>query len=56
MSEKRLRVDIGEIQRLIQEKEVKDVTWVSKKEQLADGLTKRDVCMDNLMNILSVER
>ena len=53
VSEKRLRVDIGEIQRLIEDKEVKDVAWVSKTEQLADGLTKRDVNMHGLMNILS---
>ena len=53
VSEKRLRVDIGEIQRLIEEKEVKDVKWVSKNNQLADGLTKRDVNMNELMQWLS---
>ena len=56
VSEKRLRVDIGEIQRMIENKEVHDVSWVSKKEQLADGLTKRDVHMEALMKILSVDR
>ena len=56
VSEKRLRVDIGEVQRMIEEKEVQDVSWVSKKEQLADGLTKRDVRMEALTKIMSVER
>ena len=51
-----MRVDTGEIQRLIEDKEVKDVAWVSKTEQLADGLTKRDVNMHSLMNILSGDR
>ena len=48
VSEKRLRIDIGEIQRLIEDKEIRDVKWIPKEEQLADGLTKRDVNMDNL--------
>ena len=56
VAEKRLRVDIGEIQRLIEEKEVGDVKWISKKKQLADGLTKRDVNMDGLMHQMSNDR
>ena len=43
VKEKRLRVDICEIQRLLEQKEVNDVLWVSSENQLADGLTKRDV-------------
>ena len=56
VGEKRLRIDIGEIQRLIEEKEVSDVKWISKKKQLADGLTKRDVDMDALLHLLSDAR
>ena len=53
VSEKRLRIDIGEIQRLIEEKEVQDVKWISKDDQLADGLTKRDVNMDDLLYLFN---
>ena len=52
VQEKRLRIDIGEIQRLIEQKEITDVKWICKEKQLADGLTKRDVDMENVMNIL----
>ena len=52
VQEKRLRIDIGEIQRLIEEKEIHDVHWISKENQLADGLTKRDVEMDNVLYLL----
>ena len=45
---KRVRIDIAEINRMITEKEVTDVTWVDSKEQLADPLTKRDVVMKAL--------
>ena len=50
VKEKRLRIDIGEIQRMITNGEVKDVQWVPTNDQIADGLTKRDV-----LKIKSVE-
>ena len=53
VSEKRLRIDIGEIQRLLEDKEIQDVKWISKEKQLADGLTKRDVNMDDLLYIFN---
>lgn len=43
VKEKRLRIDIGEIQRMLTNDEVKDVQWIPTKDQIADGLTKRDV-------------
>ena len=43
VKEKRLRIDTGKIQRMLSEGEVKDVKWVPTNEQIADGLTKRDV-------------
>ena len=52
VQEKRLRIDIGEIQRLIEHKEITDVKWICKEKQLADGLTKRDVDMENVMNMI----
>ena len=53
VSEKRLRIDIGEIQRLLEDKEIQDVKWISKEKQLADGLTKRDVNMDDLLYLFN---
>ena len=52
VTEKHLRIDIGEIQRLLEDKEIKDVKWIPKEEQIADGLTKRDVTMNDLMDLL----
>ena len=43
VKEKRLRIDIGEIQRMLTESEVNDVKWVPSEEQIADVMTKRDV-------------
>ena len=53
VAEKRLRIDIGEIQRLIEDKEIKDVKWIHKEEQLADGLTKRDVNMEEFLYLFN---
>ena len=39
--EKRLRVNIAEIRRLLAEKEVKTVVWIQGSNQIADILTKR---------------
>ena len=47
--EKRLQVDLGELQRLLEEGEVQDVKWIPTELQLSDGLTKRDVSMNNLL-------
>ena len=53
VNEKRLRVDVGEVQRLLEDKEVKDVKWIPGEDQLANGLTKRDVKMDTLLNLIT---
>ena len=41
--EKRLRVNIAEIRRLLAEKEVKAVMWIQSSNQIADILTKKGV-------------
>ena len=48
-----MRVDLGEVQRLLEEGEVQDVKWIPTELQLADGLTKRDVSMNNLLELVS---
>ena len=55
MNEKRLRVDVGEVQRLLEDKEVQDVKWIPGEDQLANGLTKRDVKMDNLLDLMTLK-
>ena len=40
---KRLRIDMAEIKRMINDKAIEELCWVSSKEQLADTFTKRDV-------------
>ena len=52
VSEKRLRVDVGEVQRLLEDREVKDIKWISKDDQLANGLTKRGAQMDDLLQLM----
>ena len=42
MKAKRLRIDLAEINRMIQDGELKELKWVPSKEQLADVLTKQD--------------
>ena len=51
--EKRLQVDLGEVQRLLEEGEIQDVKWIPTESQLADGLTKRYVSMNNLLELVS---
>ena len=53
VQEKKLRIDIAEIQRCIEEKEIVDLRYVRSDEQLADGFTKRDVCMTKLMELVN---
>ena len=55
VQEKKLRIDIAEIQRCL-EKEITDLRYVSTDEQYADGLTKRDVCMERKMTIFNDDR
>ena len=47
-----MRVDLAEIRRMINEKEIKDLKWVESKRQLADGLTKRDIPMLEIVKIM----
>eukprot|EP00794_Sanderia_malayensis_P010352 gene10352-11428_t len=49
---KRLRIDIAEIEEVLREKEIKELKWGESKDQLADGLTKRAVLVDRIMNIV----
>jgi len=52
VQERRLRVDIGEVQRLIEEKEIGDIKWIPSEDMLGDGLTKRDKNCEKLRKFL----
>ena len=49
--EERLRLDLGEVQRLLEEEEVQDVKSIPTELQLEDGLTKRDVLLTICWNL-----
>ena len=51
--ERRLRVDMGEVQRLLEDKEIVDIKWIPTNLQLADGLTKRDINMQKLFSVIN---
>ena len=49
--EKRLRIDIAILKKMIERKEVTHIKWIYKKYQLADSLTKRGVSPHNLIRV-----
>ena len=51
--ERRLRVDIGVVQRLLDDKEIVDIKWIPTNLQLADVLTKRDINMQKLFSVIN---
>ena len=50
VSSKRLKIDISAIKETIETGEIKEVIWVSGKEQIADVLTKIGVSDENIRN------
>lgn len=52
VSEKKLRIDIAAIKEMLERGELKSVSWVESKAQLADALTKRGVSSQNLKKII----
>ena len=50
--DKRLVLDIGELQETIQSGEINKIVWVRTQDMLADVLTKKGVCCDNLSSII----
>lgn len=49
----RLRVDLAILKEMIRNKEVNQITWVSKEQQIADCLTKRGASCKNLLFTLA---
>ena len=52
VEDKRLRIEIGEIKELIQDKQVQEVSWVAGSAQIADVLTKAGASGLKLLDIL----
>ena len=53
VNDRRLRLDVNVIENMLARGEISRVIWVNSKDQLADCLTKRGVCTDNLKEIIS---
>ena len=53
VQEKRLRINIAEIRRMKEQKEVKEIVWIDTKQQLADVMTKRGVDSQPLIDIVN---
>ena len=53
VSERMLRIDIGIIKELLEERRIETVKWCPTEEQLADVLTKRGADATKIMNALS---
>ena len=43
VQEKRSRIDIAEVQRMLESKEINEINWIPSKKNLADRLTKRGI-------------
>lgn len=52
VSNKRLRIEIGQLKEMIDNKEINKVTWKDTKNQLADGLTKIGPNSQLLLNVI----
>ena len=53
MTDRWLRLNIYGIKSMLTEREVDSVQWIDTKNQLADCLTKKGSCRDNLINAIS---
>ena len=53
MTDRWLRLNIFGIGSMLQKGEVDRVQWIDTKNQLADGLTKKGTCRDNLIHAIS---
>ena len=53
MTDRWLRLNILGIKSMLEKKEIDSVKWIDTKSQLADGLTKKGTCRDNLIHAIS---
>ena len=55
IEDKRCYLDVCAVRQMIEREEVKEVRWLPKEKQLADGLTKAAASSELLMKVLSGE-
>ena len=53
IQEKRLRIDIAEVQCMLELKKINEINWILSKENLSDGLTKRGIDTSVLLQCIS---
>ena len=53
VQEKHLRIDIAEVQRMLESEKTNEINWIPSKENLADGLTKRGIDTSVLLQCIS---
>ena len=53
VQEKRLRIDVAEVQCMLESEEINEINWIPSKENLADGLTKRGIDTSVLLQCIS---
>ena len=51
-SDKRIRLDMAELQETVETGEVEDISWIPTDKMLADCLTKKDAGIENLAEVL----
>ena len=56
VQEKPLRIDIAEVQRMLESKEINEINWIPSQDNLADGLTKRGIDTSVLLQCISTEK
>ena len=52
IEDRRLRIDMGLLQEMIQRKEISRINWVEKGKQLADSLTKFGASSAKLLEVI----
>ena len=56
VKKKCLRIDIAEVQHMLESKEINEINWIPSKENLADGLTKRGIDTSVLLHCISARK
>ena len=52
---RKTQIEISYLKELIEKGEVKEIVWVKAREQLADGLTKREGDKERLLRVVGAE-
>ena len=53
VSDKRLRIEIGIVKEMVENKQIGKIRWIKSKKQIADILTKKGVSVNLMKAVLS---